>query len=223
VKGLAAVLSVVALAAAAASSGSVNAPSATACYSAQFTAFVPRVVTLSDAIATSTVRLDYPDTVCTSAPGSAPDYLACFAAKSVRTRAAQAGSIRAVAGLWTAVAFRPVASSVCYAGTQEDSGHVSKPSPGVGPYVCYAAGRGTATASAGDGVTVKDDFGSSTDKLVRASRVCASATSGASSYLACYTVDSDTVGSTVVVRTDFGLTRAAPGPRDELCAPARVR
>jgi len=105
---------------------------------------------------------------------------------------------------------------------------VAKPSTAVGPFTCYPAEEVAVADAADSGVAVKDTFGSSTDTLVRASRLCAPATTADAApasaiYLACYAVESEASGSTVIVRNKFALARGAPGPRDELCAPARAR
>jgi hypothetical protein len=232
---LVAIVAASALAALAASTASatsaVAAPDAIACYSTQFTVVPPRTLTLTDAVAGRVVaRLDYPDTVCTSAPGSSADFLTCFHISNARVdRPPARPRTRASASLWTVRASGSAPTSVCLPASRVERGPAAKPSTASGAYTCYPAEAVAVAGAAADGVDVEDTFGSSTDKLVRASRLCAPATTGAPPvpasgiYLGCYDVDSGISGSTVIVRNRFALARGAPGPRDELCMPAHGR
>ena len=203
----------------------VAAPRLSACYSAQFTALPPRTLTLTDAVAGMvSVRIDYADTLCTSAPGGTSDYLACF--HVAKTSAGRTTLIKASSPLWTLIITRAVPTSVCLAAAHADRGAVPLPTSATSSYLCYPAARSSISTATSSGVAVKDAFAGSTDKLLQPTRVCAPASKSATIsktavYLACYSVQSTSSGVITSIRTsEFGLMRAGAGQRDELCADA---
>jgi hypothetical protein len=203
-----------------------------ACYPAQFSAFRPRTQTLTDQLhAKLTLSVDFPDTVCAPAPEKSSGYLTCYRATINSTNLPSAivhGSDE----------FGPIDARVsakgmtlCVPSTRIDAtpGTTAKV---LDPFTCYPTSR----ASIGrTGVIVADEFGSAADTITARAALCAPAaisgggpTSGGrpadpAHDLSCYSVGSEVKGTSMIMKDQFGLLKAALGVRSRLCTTVTVR
>jgi len=193
-----------------------------ACYPAQFTGFRrPRPQQIRDDLSRRAAALVVvaPEMVCAPATPSERRYLTCYRttpnAVSVKMRVSDDQS----RSKQTFGSFQR--EGLCVSSTR-----VGVPSSTRAPsvFVCYRAVA--APAQRASNAFVADAFGRSTDSLSGPHRLCApevptgSRAPVARGYLTCYTAASETKGSIILVRTDFGSVRAALGPRARVCVAA---
>lgn len=228
------VAATVAATAAAAASGAGASPQATAaapasggrfvCYQAQLDAFARAPRTLVDQFGgRSVLTLTAPELVCApSLTVRAGGYLVCY---RVRVSESQLRpQARALNDELTTRPFRLTPTrleSLCLPAARLDVGPAAS-TAGSDAYACYA----TRTQRAATALRVDDVFARTSERLRTPIRLCAPATKpgvrpvAATALLACYTVDSGSRGSTVILRNELGFLKATLGPRLAVCTAA---
>lgn len=200
-------------------------PARFACYLAQFGPFRPRPPqTLVDAFTRTRVSVIAPDSVCAPAPGAQTHYLTCYRAKA-RTGF---GTRPTPKGDDEFGRFRVKVSALqtlCVPSARVDDGGLRIVAT-ENLFTCYSTtGRSLPSLR----VQVEDEFGRSDDALTGLVSLCApAARSGSRPYdsrrfLTCYTDRSETTGTTVVLRNEFGYLKASLGPRARLCVSAAAK
>jgi hypothetical protein len=196
-------------------------PTRFTCYPAQFSAFHARKVTLGDAGSKQAAVVDLPEAICApGGNGGSADYLTCYrlsvdAVPRPLTAADEFGRL----------SLRPAkAATLCLPSARVDAAGVA-PSPNGDRLACYTAVPAQPVKR--DGVMVEDGFGRSKDGVGGPVRVCTPVSlNGAAvagrSGLTCYDLQSETKGSTVVIRNDWGYLKASLGPRTRLCTTATI-
>jgi hypothetical protein len=204
-------------------------PSRFACYPAQFSAFQGRKLGLVDELAKHQFgSVTAPQTICAPAGSDgnldrSANYLTCYRMSFLRISGSNFLTARATDefGKLTMRLLIPVA--LCVPSARVDQNMSAEPSTALGLFTCYS-GKPTSAIDR-KGVVVADDFGQSADDVRGPAGLCAASaksgsTIGSRRSLTCYEVDSQTKASTVVVRNDFGILKAALGPRGQLCVAA---
>jgi hypothetical protein len=200
-------------------------PARLACYPAQFGVFTPRKLALVDQLARLlSVSVSLPDTVCAPAVGSnsgadSTSYLTCYRIR-VATRFTST-VVRATDefGKLTMRLFRP--RELCVPSARVDQDSAAVPEKGLDLLTCYQSKPSTATTP--HSVSVVDEFGQSNDTIKDPSRLCVPATKKGSAprkpqpSMTCYSIESNTKATTIVVHNEFGFLKAALGPRGRLC------
>ncbi len=190
--------------------GELLAPTARfACYSAQFGVFRPQTRSLVDQLSRfASVAVSIPETVCAPAPGTSTSYLTCYRVTVNSSKFGVVQTLRifdefAKAGLTVRV-YRLL--SLCAPSTRVDVAAQNQTAKGLDLFTCYLAKPTSSITYAN--VAVGDDFGKSNDTLTLPLRLCAPAAVKGSRQvdstrlLACYTANSETKGTTVVVRNE---------------------
>jgi hypothetical protein len=210
---------------------SVAAPATTpptrfACYPAQFGSWHAQTRALADKLsfarAAASVSIGAPQTVCAPAPGASSAYLTCYAAKSRTVPQTTYGVTDEFARSFSVTA--QALGAVCLPSTRVDQGGSASSATSKSLLSCYTA---KASVPARSGVAVSDVFGSSKDSLAAPLGLCSPAgwksPAPDGSFLTCYSDETPTTGTVVVLRNEFGYLKAALGPRAWLCTSASVR
>lgn len=196
------------------------------CYSATFSEFVTRKVALADLFAKQTALVGRPMTLCSPADlngqgiGDQRAHLTCHPLKAA-TRAIPSVRVRNQLGLLTVAVLR--LQTLCVpTSTATGGGALAPPPTTLDSFTCYSIKR---VAFKQRDVVLRDEFGTSTDRVIAPNSLCAPASVDGSRrlqtrVLACYRVDSLTKGRPVVARSRFGLLTPAPGLRGQLCLPS---
>jgi hypothetical protein len=197
-----------------------------ACYPAQFSGFRAQPATFVDQFSRSvSLVVQVPQAVCAPAPGSSASYLTCYRVTVRRTRFLV--RTRRVVDEFTKTPLAVRVSALltlCAPSARVDAG-ASSPR-GLDFFTCYAAKPSRVIAA--NGVLVADQFGSSRDAVHTPINFCAPGAKTGSQqidrtrFLSCYVEESQTKGTTVVVKSAFGYLKAALGPRRQLCTTARL-
>ena len=204
------------------------APSRLTCYGAQFTGFRPRTLALQDRVSRDLAMEIYaPDELCAPAAGAdgrlagSSSYLMCyrirlgtsFAPKRVRA----SDEYRK---LGANLVLRP--SHACLPSIRVDVRSSTPASRSMDIQVCYTS-KPAPLVTRSD-VPVLDVFGTSPDAIRGPFRLCSAAAKAGQTVrpggLTCYTVKSETKGSSVVIRNELGFLKAALGPRARFCLTA---
>jgi hypothetical protein len=192
-----------------------------ACYPAQFSAFKPRLLKLADQFGVKqTLSIDFPDTVCAPTPGKSTGYVTCYhtTLKATNTPSAVVRGSDDLGAINTRVDVKGLLFCVPAARIDNAPG---SPAKDLDSFACYPSlgpqlGR--------MGVTVTDDFGSGSETISTRSTLCAPAAIGSTRLidrhlgLSCYGVGSNVKGTSVLMRDQFGLLKAALGARTRVCA-----
>jgi hypothetical protein len=197
-------------------------PTRFACYASQFSAYKPQTRTIVDAFSKlATVTLAAPVSVCVPAPGSSAAYLTCFratvAASRFRSRTVTVRDEWAKG--FPATLFK--LQTVCAPSARVDVGSAT-PASGIDLFACYTSRSKLPSLD----VDIKDVFGTSSDLIGAPYQLCASATvRGRKQFeprrlFGCYSANSKTKGTTIVVRNEFSYLKAIVGPRNQVCTAA---
>jgi hypothetical protein len=214
----------IAAVACAASASASAPPSRYACYPAQFSSWRAQTRTLTDKLsfarAAASVSIGAPQSVCAPAPGAPSSYLTCYAAKSRSIPQATYAVTDEFARSFSVTA--QALAVVCLPSTRVDGGGAAF-SPSKTLLSCYTAKAAVPTRS---GVSVGDVFGSSKDSLGGPLGLCSPAgwksPSPDGNFLTCYSDQTSTTGTVVILQNELGYLKAALGPRASLCTAASV-
>jgi hypothetical protein len=202
-------------------------PTRFACYGGQFSPFTRQRLKLVDRLAGTLSATAYvPGEVCVPATstGSPSSYLTCYRAKVATAFSSK--SVRATDAFQRAALLRlSRPSTLCLPSARVDENRSATPSQALTLLTCYPVRPRRLVKR--DGVKIVDAFDKSADSLSGPYRLCSPAwkssdTPATGRPLTCYTVESTTKGTSVVVRNAFGFLKAALGPRAWLCLTATV-
>jgi hypothetical protein len=206
----------------AASNGAQLAPRARlACYPAQFSTFKPRPLKVADQFGVKlTISVDFPDTVCAPASGKSTGYLTCYhtTVNSTNMSSTVVRGSDEFGAINTRVYVKGPA--LCVPSIRLDSA-AGSPVKGLDSYACYPS---TGPTLGRPGVTISDDFGSTSDTVTARALLCAPAAIGSTGPvngrlgLSCYGVGSNVKGTSAIMQDQFGLLKAALGVRGRLCS-----
>ena len=197
-----------------------------ACYTAAFSEFATRKISVTDQLGTRVALVSRPTNLCApavvngAAIGDSVAHLTCHPIK-LPANAPTRISVRNEFGVLNATLER--GTELCIPSSTATGGALRPPRTALASFVCYS--MRLIDRFAPRSASVADEFfGKTRDLLLRPSGICLPASLGAprpleSEFLACYTVKSvaRVVSRPIVVRTTLALLQASLGLRNELC------
>lgn len=199
-----------------------------ACYLARFSSFTKRQVRLDDQFGKQTVVVIEPERACAPVDKNGQGirdkraHLTCYTIKAGSFTPRQV-TVKNQFARQAMVVARPL--RLCAPSAKSLRGSPGRPPTSLDHFTCYAVDPSGAFRQRT--VLLTDQFGRAKAAVLRARTLCAPTMKGRTRilqprlHLTCYEIKSGAVKTrTVLLRSQFGLLKAAPGRRVELCAPS---
>src|SRR5262245_6281843 len=199
-----------------------------ACYTSTSGAFKTRKVKLADqfgsgsAVVSKPVRLCAPASKNGSAVINRRAHLVCYPIRFSPQPGQHRVLVKNQFGPQTMTVIQP--ETLCLPSSKATTGAPAATPTNLDHYTCYTIDPGGAFQSRA--VKVADQFGKSSDTVIRPVRLCAPAKKNGSKlikprpHLVCYQIRSAGKGRRVTFRNQFGLLKGLPGLRQWLCVPS---